>query len=171
MLEVEIKARIKIKEIKEILDELGAKFIKEEEQRDLYFSHPSRDFGKTDEALRVREIKNDYFLTYKGRKFDPQTKTREEIEVKTEKGILELLKRLNFSVKGRVEKKRALYKCDDLKICLDKVKGLGEFLEIEGDSLKDKEKMFKLLKKLNIEREKLIRKSYLELLFEHGYPI
>ena len=52
MLEVEIKAKIKIKEIKEILDKLGAKFIKEEKQRDIYFSHPLRDFGKTDEAFR-----------------------------------------------------------------------------------------------------------------------
>jgi len=163
MLEVEIKTRIKIREIKKILDKLGAKFIKEEEQRDIYFSHPLRDFGKTDEALRVREINGNYFLTYKGRKLDPETKTREEIELKTEKEILELLKRLNFLVKGKVEKKRALYEYDDLKVCLDKVKGLGEFLEIEGNSLKDKEKMFKLLKKLNIERKNLIRKSYLEM--------
>lgn len=163
MIEVEIKARIKIKEIKEILDKLRAKFIKEEEQRDIYLSHPSRDFGKTDEALRVREIKDNYFLTYKGRKFDPQTKAREEIEVKTEKEIIELLKRLNFSIKGRVEKKRVLYEWNNLKICLDKVKGLGEFLEIEGNNLEDKKKMFKLLKKLNIERKNLIRKSYLEM--------
>ncbi|MCD6232286.1 class IV adenylate cyclase [Candidatus Aerophobetes bacterium] len=172
MLEVEIKTKIRLKEIKEKLLKLGVKFIKEEEQRDTYFSHPSRDFRKTDEALRVRRINDKYFLTYKGEKVDSETKTRKEIEVETEEGILDILKELGFLIKGKVKKKRTLYIWNSLRIYLDKVEGLGEFLEVEGNSLKDKEKIFEFIKKLNIKKGSLIRKSYLEMLLEDGvYPI
>lgn len=168
MLEVEIKTRIRLKEVKEKLLKLGVKFIKEEEQRDTYFSHPSRDFRKTDEALRVRRINDKYFLTYKGKKVDSETKTRKEIEVETEEGILDILKELGFLIKGKVKKKRTLYIWNSLRIYLDKVEGLGEFLEVEGNSLKDKEKIFEFIKKLNIKKGSLIRKSYLEMLLEDG---
>lgn len=56
------------------------------EELDLYFQHPCRDFAKTDEGFRVRC--QDYeggesqcFLTYKGPKIDPETKTRKEIDI------------------------------------------------------------------------------------------
>ncbi|GAH96306.1 unnamed protein product, partial [marine sediment metagenome] len=38
------------------------------------------------------------------------------------------------------------------------------FMELEGTSWKHKEKMFELLQKLGIEKRKLTRNSYLELL-------
>jgi len=53
-----------------------------------------------------------------------------------------------------------------LKIFLDKVEGLGEFLEIEGDSWQSKEKIFQFLEELGVERNRFIRKSYLELIEE-----
>lgn len=56
MLEVEIKTRIDIEEIKDKLSKLGAKFIREQHQLDTYFYHPCRDFKKNDEALRVRVV-------------------------------------------------------------------------------------------------------------------
>jgi adenylate cyclase class 2 len=51
MLEVEIKVRIDIEEVKGKLSKLGAKFIKDQHQLDTYFHHPCRDFKKTDEAM------------------------------------------------------------------------------------------------------------------------
>jgi len=120
----------------------------------------------------VRRINDKYFLTYKGEKVDSETKTRKEIEVETEEGILDILKELGFLIKGKVKKKRTLYIWNGLRIYLDKVEGLGEFLEVEGNSLKDKEKIFEFIKKLNIKKGSLIRKSYLEMLLEDGvYPI
>ena len=118
MLEVEIKTKVRLKEIKEKLLKLGVKFIKEEEQRDTYFSHPSRDFRKTDEALRVRRINDKYFLTYKGEKVDSETKTRKEIEVETEEGILDILKELGFLIKGKVKIVNEIFLCvlDEIKI-------------------------------------------------------
>ncbi|MFQ5835863.1 MAG: class IV adenylate cyclase [bacterium] len=164
MLEVEIKAKIEIESIRKRLGELRAKFINRTHQKDIYFRHPCHDFKKTDEALRVRKVKDEYFLTYKGTKLDPETKTRREIQIRVEKGVFNLLKSLGFSPIGEVEKWRSFYQWKDLKIYLDEVKGLGNFLELEGTSWKDKEKMFTLLKKLGIGKRKLTRKSYLELL-------
>ncbi len=166
MLEVEIKAKVKIKQIQGKLNGLGARPLGEEHQRDIYFSHPCRDFKERDEALRVRRIKNEYFLTYKGPKLDEETKTREEIEIKVGKGIVSLLEKLGFSKLREIEKKRSFYQWENLAISLDKVEGLGEFLEVEGTSYIDKERIFKLLKKLGISRKKLIRESYLEMLEE-----
>ncbi|MCK4618022.1 class IV adenylate cyclase, partial [Candidatus Aerophobetes bacterium] len=94
------------------------------------------------------------------------TKTRKEIQIRVEKGVFNLLKSLGFSPIREVEKWRSFYQWEDLRIYLDEVKGLGNFMELEGTSWKHKEKMFELLQKLGIEKRKLTRKSYLELLEE-----
>ena len=166
MLEVEVKVRIDIEEVKGKLGKLGAKFIRKQHQLDTYFHHPCRDFKKTDEALRVRAVSGKYLLTYKGRRLDSQTKTREEIEIKVDNKIFDILKALTFSKVRSIEKQRSFYRWDNLKIFLDKVEGLGEFLEIEGDSWQSKEKIFQFLEELGIQRNRLIRKSYLELIQE-----
>src|SRR6476619_4596033 len=51
------------------------------EQSDQYFAHPCRDFATTDEALRIRVVGDQSFVTYKGPKIDKTTKTRQEIEL------------------------------------------------------------------------------------------
>jgi len=114
----------------------------------------------------VRAVSGKYLLTYKGRRLDSQTKTREEIEIKVDNKIFDILKALTFSKVRSIEKQRGFYRWDNLKIFLDKVEGLGEFLEIEGDSWQSKEKIFQFLEELGIQRNRLIRKSYLELIQE-----
>jgi len=164
MIEVEIKANIEKEEIEKRLTLLGIKLIKREHQIDTYFDHPYYNFKKRDEALRVREVGSNLFLTYKGKKLDKETKTRKEIEIKVGKKIFSLLKTLGFFEVDRVEKIRDFYQWNNLRIYLDKVRNLGEFLEIEGKRWEDKKRILKLLKKINIKKENLIRKSYLELL-------
>ena len=82
MLEVEAKAYLEDPErvMKELID-LGAREMYFTVQRDTYYLHPGRDFGATDEALRIREEQGRAFITYKGPKLDDQTKSREELEV------------------------------------------------------------------------------------------
>ncbi len=60
---------------------LGAKIAAAEEEVDLYFAHPARDFAATDEALRLRRKGPRGYITYKGPKIDAVTKTRREIEL------------------------------------------------------------------------------------------
>ena len=166
MLEVEIKAKVRIRGIEKKIRDLGARFIKKELQEDTYFCHPCRDFKAKDEALRVRMVEGDYFLTYTGERQDPETKARPEIETKVGGTILDILKFLGFSEVRKILKERDVYGWGRLKICLDRVQGLGEFLEVEGKDWEDKEKIFGLLERLSIPRERLIRKSYLEMLEE-----
>ncbi|MDI6730089.1 MAG: class IV adenylate cyclase [Candidatus Altarchaeum sp.] len=167
MLEVEVKAKIKNPEkFEKKLTEINAKILKREIQEDVYFNHPCRDFAKTDEALRIRKIGNETFLTYKGKRLDAETKTREEIEIKCGEEISEILTRLGFKVGANVKKSRIEYLFENLHICVDDVEQLGNFVEIEGKELKDKSKIFEILKIFEIEKSETLTKSYLELLTE-----
>ena len=58
------------------LVELGTRFDEAVTQVDRYFAHPARDFARTDEALRIRQVGNACYVTYKGPKVDAATKTR-----------------------------------------------------------------------------------------------
>ncbi len=48
---------------------------------DIYFSHPVRDFARTNEAFRIRRLGQENRITYKGPRRSGPTKTREEIEI------------------------------------------------------------------------------------------
>ena len=194
MIEVEIKVKIDDPNlIRKIFKENNAVFKFSLKHEDSYFNMPKglRDFRHTDEALRLRkstEINRDnkevesiinYFITYKGKKFDNTTKTREEIEVKIDQieDMKKLLKFLGFREIFTVVKERELYELsyEDKKIdaLIDYIPILDQYfveLELITESLdnveKSKELLFKFLKKLGIKREESVRKSYLELIFD-----
>ena len=89
MFEVEQKFRVDgFAEIETHLARLGAEIENPIEQVDTYFAHPQRDFAATDEALRIRQVGDENFVTYKGPKIDSQTKTRREIELPFASGEL-----------------------------------------------------------------------------------
>lgn len=170
MLEIEAKARVKNKrEIKQKILEAGGVYLRTETQDDTYFAHPERDFAQTDEALRLRTVGDDYFFTYKGKKLDYQTKTREEIEIRIEDAglMVEILEKLGFTTVANVIKVREYYSLDDYWVAVDEVFGLGLFIEIEkhGDSY-EPEELVKVFEGLGIERLEMERKSYLELLLD-----
>src|SRR5436190_13473096 len=56
-------------------------------EADHYFNAPDRDFGRTDEAFRLRCIGDDNRITYKGPKQGGLTKTRTEIEIALASGV------------------------------------------------------------------------------------
>ncbi len=165
MFEIEIKSRIDDPDQMEYkIKKIGAKFEMEITQEDIYFQHPCKDFKITDETLRLRKMNNEFFLTYKGPKIDKETKTREEIELKTDEKILDLLKNLGFSIAGAVRKIRKNYRINDMVISLDNVENLGHFVEIEtfGDLETGKEKILKMASDLGL--NSLERRSYFELM-------
>lgn len=111
--EVEMKFRISDPDALETkLERLGIRFGAEIEERDTFYRHPVRDFSQTDEGLRLRvatgpDSPRSLFLTYKGPKIDPHTKTRREIEIAlTDERMGEILETLGFSVAGHVHKFR-----------------------------------------------------------------
>ena len=83
-----------------------------QEEIDVYFAHPARDFAQTDEALRLRRKGDANCITYKGPKIDATTKTRREIELPLAPGPeslaswTALLEAVGFRPAGEVRKSR-----------------------------------------------------------------
>lgn len=121
------------------LEKFGAVFLRREEHRDTYLRHPSRDFRTTDEALRIREINGQPFITYKGPRLAGPIKIRPEIELPMVSGTmddwLKIWGHLGFVVALTVPKIREVYTlvhCSrSVTITLDHVEALGYFVEIE----------------------------------------
>lgn len=173
MFEVEAKIRVPdLPEIRSRLIRIGAGSSSVSDQRDVYYNHPVRDFGLTDEALRLRYEGERCTLTYKGPRLATKgAKTREEFNLVVESGenMEEILGRLGFVRSAEVRKNREEFALGTASVALDAVDGLGSFVEIEvmthtaGD---DAEKEIERIKgELGIEGSH-IPQSYLELLRE-----
>ena len=173
-MEIEVKAYADdLKGIEAKIKEMGAEPTWEGGQEDTYYNHPERDFAKTDEALRIRKEKNRNTLTYKGPKIDEHSKTREEIQFSIEnpEAAGDMLVKLGFTPVGTVKKLRKKYQLGDLKISLDSVEGLGDFVEIEAlnpdiseqEVPETRDRINALMDDLGLNKRE--RTSYLELLY------
>ena len=173
MIEIEVKARIEdLKNIEREIIAAGATPIGIENQADTYYNAPFRDFGSTDEAVRIRVQDDACFLTYKGPKMDKISKTRKEFEIKIDDvtNMGNILSSLGFYPVATIVKKRKKYLMDDFNIALDDVRNLGYFIEIEISAknpvnYEDKvESIFRFIEKLGMSRSSTVRESYLEML-------
>ena len=178
LLEVEQKFPIDDpKTVRQSLTALGATFGAPLEQADVYFAHPSRDFKETDEALRIRRVGEENWITYKGPKLDATTKTRREIELPLTAGdegflqFAELLEVLGFRRVYEVRKQRVpgelRWEGQTIHLALDEVFGLGSFVEIEllaetDDLSGAKACLASLAMALSLSRQE--RRGYLDLL-------
>jgi adenylate cyclase class 2 len=166
-MEVEVKFKVNLDSVKERIEKLGASFVREEIQEDLYFSlsHP--------QLLRVRQIKNlrKAFLTYKLIKDPGRNEEFDELEVGVSDfdTTVEILKRLGFKEDVWVRKRRLVYKLDDVTFELSDVEGLGAFLDIEviSDDVEEaKRKIWEIAKKLGLREEDVEPRLYRELMRE-----
>ena len=171
MIEMEIKAYLNDESLNDFY-KLAPTLISSLTQSDVYYNAPNRDFKKTDEALRIRVSNGHAEVTYKGPKIDTETKARKEINVKIDdyQKFNNILEVLNFKRIKSVDKIRQQYECEGLNVMIDEVIDLGRFLEVEvlidGDIEAAKERIFSLLKRIGLGKEKLTRESYLELLLK-----
>lgn len=135
MLEIELKASVEnLTDIRERLRILQAEPEGGVLERDFYFNAPHRDFGETDEALRIRYAGGRCTVTYKGpKKQDFHLKAREELNCRVESGEVmhRIFTSLGFCLVAEVRKWREYYQFRGATVCLDQVEGLGEFVEIE----------------------------------------
>lgn len=174
-LEVEVKSRLDdARAFERNLVKAGARRIRDVVEQDAYHSHPSREFAKTDEALRIRRAGAWSDLTYKGPKLDKTSKTREEIVIplggpEGARSAETMLRRLGFCQVARVRKRRRVYKLGRFELCVDHVEGLGDFVEIEARGPKKgygklRDEALTLLERLGGRDPE--RRSYLEMLLE-----
>ena len=192
MIEVEIKVKISDPNlIRKKFENFNGVYKLSLNHEDTYFNMPKglRDFKQTDEALRLRKSiefnrnikgmgqKINYFITYKGKKIDKTTKTREEIEVKINeiKDMKNLLKLLGFREVFTVIKERELYdfkfRGTSIEALIDYIPILDQhFVEVElmAESPEkvdeNKELLFKFLENFGIKKQESVRMSYLELI-------
>jgi adenylate cyclase, class 2 len=171
MLEIELKVRIPtLDPVRERLVIKNAEFRGKVHEHDIYYNAPHRDFGKTDEAVRVRYTDSHAVVTYKGPKIRKYgLKAREELNFAVESGetFETMLLRLGFTKTTEVNKWRENYKLGRASISLDTVDELGTFAEIEILAENDKENptgiIEQIAKEIGADGTPLLE-SYLELI-------
>ena len=148
MFEVEQKFRVDDTEaLAARLDQMGATCTATESHCDTYYRHPSRDFVKTNEALRIRRVDSIASVTYKGPKLavdDATLKVRQEIEWCLAPNdtdgsqMAQLLAALGFATVAAVKKRRRSYQLSEsetggasVTVTIDQVARVGNFAEIE----------------------------------------
>ena len=195
MIEVEVKLRAPHDEIRAALGDADAESENRLTQVDTYYDAPHRDFAETDEALRVRRewrpsssdsgtepagsdasdgdrSEETVKVTYKGPLIDAESKTRAEHETAVADGdaAAAIFDGLGFEPAAVVEKEREFFALDGYTVTLDRVDGLGEFVEVEAEADEDadvgsvRDGAFEVLRRLGLDPDEQIRTSYLGLL-------
>ncbi|MEL7497403.1 MAG: class IV adenylate cyclase [Planctomycetota bacterium] len=140
-IEVEFKFPVdSLEAIRSKLESLGATSIDSCIQQDEYLNDPLRDFAKLDIALRIRQVDDQYWLTFKGPNLDPDAKIRREIETsllnqQAAEELRDTFLSIGFYSVATVSKKR---ECMSLvwqhllvEASLDEVDEVGPFVELE----------------------------------------
>ncbi len=182
MLEVEMKFRVA--DWTAIIAKLvatGAIAEPRREDTDHYFNAPDRDFAQTDEAVRLRRIGAENYLTYKGPKIDTVTKSRPEIELRLADGsqtaadAVRFLSSLAYRPVAVVSKFRQVYtfQRDDftLSACLDDVGAVGRYVELEIMAHESQYESARAVLLRAVDEFGLVdleRRSYLRLLLEQS---
>lgn len=140
MKNIEIEIQVQVTKIKPLIDFLqkNAKYDGEFHQIDKYFVPKHKNYIKirpTSEWLRLRNANGKFSINYKNWYFNKLGKSQhcDEFEtavedIKTMNQIFDALEIKNIAT---VDKKRIIYNYKKYEIAIDKVKGLGNFVEIE----------------------------------------
>jgi adenylate cyclase class 2 len=171
MLEIELKVAVPdLDRVRNRLAEQKAEFVGKMHEHDIYYNAPHRDFGVTDEAMRVRYTNDRAVVTYKGAKIKKfGLKAREELNTAVESGTVfeTMLARLGFVKTAEVNKWRENYRLAGAVISLDSVDELGTFVEIEviaeSENSDAATRIEKISKEIGVHGEPILA-SYLELL-------
>lgn len=135
-MEVEIKARCfesAFPGIRNKLLSMGAEKVGEKRQLDQYYNPPHADFRGTKKYIRLRKDSDKAVFAYHENL--ERGLTRElESSVGNVVAFEQLLESLGFTKLGLIDKRREEFKLGDFSVCLDVVKGIGAFIEIETES-------------------------------------
>ncbi len=161
-IEVELKARLVDRRTTEIrLKKLGGQKVREERQIDTYF-----DIGSKNKALRLRSSGRRWTLTYKGPCKPDRVRAREEFESRVQDGpeTVQILDRIGLHPYMEIQKYRTIYRFAGLVVGVDRVQGLGDFLEIEAKGGRTRSKILRLFSSLGIPRRDIVKETYVDLM-------
>ena len=177
-MKLEIEAKVKVNSLEPAakkLRRLDAKLIETVREEDLYFNSADGTLMKSDCGLRLRKRQKEkgkrqkaeekIFLTYKGPRGKSIFKSRQEVQV--EVGDFDAAKNillgLGYIERLTVKKVRQIWRLDDCEVCLDKVRWLGTFVEVEGPNEKS---IAAVLDKLGLDKNEHISKGYARMTAE-----
>lgn len=175
--EVELQLIIKNPaDIEKKLKKIG-RYIETQKQVDKYFVPPDRDFFAKEppiEYLRIRFEKGKNHLNYSFLHFDKNDwliwTDEYETLIDKPKTVEELFKKIGLIPKVTVTKTRKYFDCDDFQVTLDKVRDLGDFMEIEakkdfGSPEKTRKACLDFLKNLNIKYQMKAKMGFPRMLY------
>ena len=166
----EIEAKLKVDSLAEVerrLGAVGASFVRETIQRDIYFDTPDRALTDADRCLRLRSERIDgrarLVLAYKGAKEPDDYKKRREIELEVNDAaaVELLLNELGYRKALAFDKKRRTWVLYGCEVALDELPLLGTFVEIEGP---DSHAIARVQEILGLSRTPHTRDSYASLI-------
>jgi len=159
-MEVEIKAKCNdLNSVKRQLIKLKTGPAGTKRQLDQYYNLPHKDLRGTKTYVRLRKIgSKGIFALHENLNIGTTKET--EVEVDNVKEFEKILEGLGLTKLGLIDKKREKFILGEFEVCLDKVKGIGSFVEIEtqGNTKNWKQKRMKcieLLKKLGLNENSL----------------
>ena len=180
---IEVEIKLKIRDRDKLIEDLHHAGFSQGDlvsESDIYYTSTHHDFEKMDEALRIRSIRNlstgekSSVITFKGAKTDRRSMTRKELETEVGDSEIarEILESIGFTPVPAVEKERQNFYKQKITACVDRVKNLGEYLELEKivDAEEEKTEALKeleeVLQRLGYSMEDTTRISYLSMLMK-----
>jgi len=168
-MEVEVKAKVdNLDEIKEELKSLGASFDKVKREEDFYYKlgNEIRNFEPGSFTLRVRDSNKGKFLTFKAFTDRYGVWDEHEVEVDDAQEMRTILEKSKFILAYTITKERVSGKLNKFSFNLDRVKELGDYIEVElvsHETEKAQATIKDFLKSLGIKDNQLDRRGYPEI--------
>ncbi len=161
---LELKIKLKsFSEIKKRLNQIGAEFTAELDQKDIYYKNKNG-------LLKLRIENGVECLIRYSRNENSKHRWSDYNLIKFREGNAEKFLADLFEIETVVDKKRSLYMYDNTRIHLDRIKHLGNYLELETLVLKgqnDAKKRFsEIASLLQLDLKNQIKKSNRDLMLE-----
>ncbi|MGC8557496.1 MAG: class IV adenylate cyclase [Nitrososphaeria archaeon] len=172
VMEREVKLRIDdYSSLVHELKRLGAELKSRRHQVDYYLDFQDNRLKNSGNSLRIRQEGHNCYITFKGKLINDEVKSREELETNVGdcKVVFEILNRLGITNKIIVKKERESYALNDIIVEIDRVEGLGNFIEIEIADTRQLQNAKKLVNDLKIDWTP-IKVGYADMLSEIRKP-
>ena len=172
---MEIEVRVKapnLEEIKQKLEEQGFVFEAQKEQEDLIFKkkgHEKENVGPGSSIVRLRKSGGSAKLGYKELTDIDGVWVEHESNVEDYEEVKKIIEKLDLVKTIEMHKKRTEGKLDKISVCLDDIKELGKFIEVEIISEEPKaakQELVDFIKKLGFKEQEIIHKGYVRILLE-----
>jgi adenylate cyclase class 2 len=171
--EIEVKAKVgDLNAIRTQLEGLGCVFTEPTIQDDAWFVNFHTDFAifmpKTN-FLRIRKTKGKTFLTLKQPQQNEMDCIEKEIEISDAQACTEALELMGYHEVVKVYKTRSKTTYNDMGICLDDVRDLGTFVEVEkiteGEGEVVQNELFEFLQTLGVHKADRVMNGYDTLVY------